>query len=223
MLSFRQPAERVILAGIAAALLMLGVPQTAESLLRLAGGLDSEAAGILPDQMRPLMSHRAAQLESLDEEFGDPQARLNAGLLRLRLAVRTDAPLDRDMARAAIDDLRQGLARAPAAPLAWTALAHAELALADRAAARKALGLSLATAPYDPALTLSRCLVGLALWDDLSEDERQQIRPQVAEAWSAQPAGLLDLAHIGAQGALIASILEGSGQRELFEQALSAR
>jgi cytochrome c-type biogenesis protein CcmH/NrfG len=219
-LSPRQPAERLILAALAFCLLIFGLPQAAESLIRLAGRLDETPPASAQSQISPAQSHQAAQLERLDDKFGDPHARTNAGLLRLRLAVRQDASLDKEMAEQAVEDLRQGLARAPANPLAWTALAHADFLLGDAGEARKALALTLSVAPFEPALTLARCQVGLALWSELSETERNQVARQIENAWAAQPQELLALARGDGKGNLIAAALEDPAQRKAFERAL---
>ena len=218
----RQPAERLVLAGIAAILLILGLPQATESALRLAGGLDEDPPASLTDRVRPALARQTAQLERLDEEFGDPQARIRAGILRLRLAVQPDGTLDADSVGPAAGDLRQGLARAPANALAWMVLAYAELALGDAGLARKALSLSLSAAPHDPAVTLSRCQVGLVLWPSLAEEERKRVASQISQAWILQPDAVLELAR-GGYRALISDALTTDPERQAaYEKALTS-
>jgi len=189
---------RILPAALALGLLALGIPQTGDSILWLMTGDTSDQPGTASPSSVAEAARNAALLERADNWFGDPKARIRAGILRLRLATENSdgttavsAPeLDR-----ALNDLTDGLKRAPANAIGWAALAQASLAAGDRPRARAALSTSLLLDNYDPELSLWRCSLGLALWSYLNDDERRMWNDQVDMAWRRRPRDVVALAH----------------------------
>ena len=218
------PAEKLLLAALALALLLLGIPQTIHSAHRLYAGIaDSQADGLIA-RGTPLLA-QAAKAEALAEQDLDPQAAIRGGLLRLRLALTgRNAPPDQGELSKAVEDLRRGLAQAPADPRSWTALGYAELALGNRAEAGQALSAALFMARAEPTLTLSWCGLGLALWPELNDKDRQRIAAEIRLAWTSHRPALLELAQLGNQRSPIRDSLAAlPGAQADFDAAMSDR
>jgi hypothetical protein len=186
---------RIIPAGLALLLLALGLSQTADSVFWLMTGDSPDQLGKESPASPDLAAKNAVLLERADAWFGDPKARIRAGILRLRLlgapGVIQINPME--LARAT-DDIAAGLARAPANAFAWAALAQAEIAAGNGAGAKRAFTTSLLVADHDPDLSLWRCELGLRLWPLLDGDDRDMWNDQVRLAWDRQRTGLLSLA-----------------------------
>jgi hypothetical protein len=177
--------------------MVLGVPQTIDSVLWVMTGASSDQLGTeSPSTMEQALSN-AVWLERADAWTGDPKARIRSGILRLRLADASGGQIDQDQLQLAIDDLRDGLARSPANSYGWAALAQAELANDDSKQARKTLVTSMLIDDFDPELSLWRCELGLLLWNTLDGDDRRLWNDQVRLAWDNQPDGLVALARQG--------------------------
>lgn len=185
--------------GLGFALLGLGLPQTADSLLRLYAENGSGAA------MQPLSDSSLAApqgvafLKKIDEWTDDPELRIRAGVIELRSAadseVGNNGTRPRDLV-SAVDDLENGLSRAPANAVGWAALAHARLLQGDSGGAKAALRISLRIAPFEPALLLWRCQLGLTLWPTMDSDDRRLVEDEIRMSWGNQPAALLALARL---------------------------
>lgn len=209
-------------ATLAVLLLGLSLWMGGNALLHLYGEADREITSM--DSPRALIV--ASMLESFDDWFGDPQARIRAGLLHFRLSLPGGSGFSPDAValQRSIADLRDGLARAPADARAWTALAQAELSAGDLSKGKRAFRMALLTALFDPSLTLRRCQLGLALWTVLDREERELVASQLREAWSRQPDALLGLAKFARNADVIFAALEkDEGQRAAFEKALNRR
>ncbi|PKU24452.1 hypothetical protein CWS72_11430 [Telmatospirillum siberiense] len=202
----------------------LALWQGIDSALRLYGGTDIDLSREEGPAARTVLERDAAYLEMIDDWLGDPQARIRAGLLQFRLSLSTgpDIVLERRRALAkAIDDLRDGLARAPADARAWTALAHALLATGELEKGKLAFRTALLTAFYEPTLTLWRCQLGLGLWPLLDDADRRLVANQVRWAWTSQPADLVGLAKIANHAVVIAAVLDQDpAEKKAFEKAL---
>jgi hypothetical protein len=91
--------------------------------------------------------------------------------------------------------LEASLARAPADPAGWVALAELDLAKTGASGpAPRALALSLLTGPNEPGLLWKRVELGLTLWPSLAESERALMDGQLRQAWENDPARLTELA-----------------------------
>ena len=187
---------KLVAGSVALALLALGGQQIGDTALRAYAerGFDLQQV-VTPQDVEPIQS-RVKLLELTDDWLGDPQARINAGIYELRIAFGSDADRKLDPARlkTAIDDLSDGLRRAPANPLAWASLGHARLAAGDRSGAASALNTSLLLGPYERGLVLYRSELGLKLWPDLDASMRRAVALQVRLAWDSQPYELVAVA-----------------------------
>lgn len=96
-----------------------------------------------------------------------------------------DQKVDLKQAATAVKFLRDGLAKAPANPYAWTRLAYAELISgAPPARVATALRPALRLAPYDPRLFLIRLDIGFFVWPALDADDRALIYDQIRMTWA---------------------------------------
>jgi hypothetical protein len=188
------PAKAVSL-GLGLVVLALGVPQAADSVIRLyADSLVDPDAPPRPDLQAEAAS-AATLLVTVDRWFGDPEARAKAGLLEERFAASgsSAAPnIPEDQQAAA--DLAAAVAEAPGDAKAWTELAQSRVALSDVDGAKRAWRTSILAAGYDPGLVFERVLVGLELLLVLNEADRQLLNEQIAYAWDADPDELVALA-----------------------------
>jgi hypothetical protein len=212
-------------AALALAILALGVPQFADSALRLYAGEADDVTGGEGPASRQSAAATAAMLEAIDGWLGDPRARIRAGILRLRLASATGAAREPQPAELAhgIADLDDGLARAPGDAFAWAALAQGQLASGDWEAARRALEASMRLAGYEPGLSIMRAALGLRIFFLLSEDDRRLWADQVRLAWDRHPAELLAIARDAEFAALLKRALGRDPARlEAFAKALAA-
>lgn len=218
-------SARLIPALIATVLLLLGVPQAVDSMVWALADSAPDQLGAAGSASDKVAAREIGLLEGVDRWVGDPRARIRAGILRLRRAA--DQP---DAAAAAerlhgIADLTSGLARFPASAVGWTALAQAQLAVGNLAAATAAFKASILIDDHDPQLSLWRCGLGLMLWNALGADDRRLWTDQVRETWKTDPAGLVALAHQSGGYATpirLALILDPN-QLAAFDRALASR
>jgi hypothetical protein len=167
----------IIPAVLALLLLALGLPQTIDSVLWLVTGDSPDELAKESPASPGLATKNAALLERAGAWFGDPKARIRAGVLRLRLiGAPGSTQIDQTELARAIDDVVAGLAQAPADAFAWAALAQAEIAAGNRSGAKRAFITSLLVADHDPDLSLWRCELGLRLWPLLDDDACGTIR-----------------------------------------------
>lgn len=189
-------AYKFVAGGLGLALLALGGQQIGDAALSAYAetGVDLQQP-VKPQDVETMLS-RAKLLRQTDDWFGDPQARINAGVYELRVAYGSDSDRKLDPARLknAISDLSDGLRRAPANALAWASLGHAKLGAGDKSGAAAALNASLLLSPYDASLTLYRSELGLKLWQDLDAPTRRAVAVQIRIAWDKEWAALLALA-----------------------------
>ena len=165
--------KRSRVAGLAGALALFGAagwlataaaPRVASSL----ASLPAESALAREQRGRPpSAAERRGAIRSLEagvslRETG--RLRTDLALLRLLLLDRQAAiRIERDLPGIR-DELRRGLALAPANPYAWTRLAAVDAALGtDMPRARSALGLAFRTGPHEPALAAPRVRLALDL------------------------------------------------------------
>ena len=212
---------RAAAAALALGLLALGLAQTAAALWygSIERGLDLYAMN--GEAERAAAREAAPALEALDARLGDPQALIDAAVLRLGLAEEhADAPARADVA-AAGRDLESGLARLPASDLGWYELADARYRLADFAGARAALRTSMLLGYYDPALNAVRSWLGLRLWLLLDANEARMVEDQIRFAWLGDRDGLLLIARRDAGTAsLIRRALDADARGD-FDRALT--
>jgi hypothetical protein len=206
---------KLIAGGLGLALLALGLVEAGPAVLLLYAewGIDPRA---------PVTAESAAAMRAgirllvvADDWFGDPRARIRAGLYELRLAEAGDAEgaVDRDGVARAVADLNAGLARLPADPLAWAALSDGRLVATDRSGAAAALKASILLGPNEPELALSRSTLSLALWPDLDAEGRQLAAAQLRLAWDRDRAAVLALARTGGNVVPVMIALEGDPTR----------
>ncbi|HEY3917056.1 MAG TPA: hypothetical protein VGL83_04655 [Stellaceae bacterium] len=193
-----------LLALLAAALLLLGLPRLIDTALVLATATTASD---------PAAARReAASLEGIDRWWHDPFARIRAATLRFQSAAGTPGADPAEIERA-IDDFQSGLARAPADPQAWLLLALARYQDHDLAGAQLAWRSSVLIAPYAPALLLARAETALKLWPALDPDDRQLAEEQIRMAADHQFDGLVALARASEDPTPIMNALDGDPDR----------
>lgn len=197
-------AAKVLIGVLATALLVLGLPQTIDSVIRLYADSSVDI-----DHLDVATSSAAAEavtaLHRADRLFGDGNAGLRAGIIERRLAFRSDEVSSQDtLLRAAVADLTSGLSRVPASALGWAELAMAQVTLGDSSAALKAWRNSIALANYDPQLNFWRAEIGVQLWLALTASDQQIARQQILWASRDDPR---DVAALAEQHTLLAQIV----------------
>ena len=206
---------KLVAGGLGLALLALGLFQAGPAVLRLYAewGIDPRAP--VTAESAAAMRAGIRLLVAADDWFGDPRARIRAGLYELRLAEAGDAEgaVDHDGVARAVADLNAGLARVPADPLAWAALSDGRLVVADRSGAAAALEASILLGPNEPELVLSRSTLAVALWPDLDAEGRQLAATQLRLAWDHDRTAVLALARIGGNVVPVMVALEGDPTR----------
>ena len=214
--------DKAAFALIAVGIAVLGVPMAADSIVRLYAGVQQDRPPVNDPRALVGIAADARQMELLDDRFDDARARIEAGLLQLRVAIGTaPGPLDPESLTRAVDNLDRGLARAPADARAWTALAYALTSFGDRAKAAKSLGMALYLSQYDPTLTVPWCELGLELWPDLSPDDQRKVARQIQVAWSGHRKEVIAMARASNFTPLIsASLAENPAERADFDQAV---
>jgi hypothetical protein len=213
--------HRVLALGLAAGLLVLGLPQSIDTAMRLYAEAElakpiSTGAVSVPPAERGI-----ALLDAADRWFDDPAARIEAGTVAFRRAYPPGGAVDPAGMRQAISALSSGLSRRPADRWGWMYLAHAELAIGDTAAALRAFRTAILVAPYDPDLSVWRTELGLDLWPLLGADDRRLVADQIQIAWTAKPGDVLALAKTSVATAIIRLALASSPPAlEKFEARL---
>jgi hypothetical protein len=214
---------RGIALGLAVTLLGLGVPQTIASVMRLYAVLDDAPATSRTAAWLAAVEPKAALLERTDAWFGDPDARVRAGVLELQLAFPEEAdgtPVP-DHLKRAIDDLTEGLAQAPANGMAWALLAEARLAAGDAGPARQALRTSWLMAGFAPYLAVTRAEVGLRLLGELDPDDRRNLDSDIQAACKYTPDQLARMSKKGRfVPVVLMALLDQPGALTEFAKAL---
>jgi len=179
--SFRRaPLVAVLLVGMA--LTGFCIAQAAAALLeaRAAGALNALRAappGKSPDAVAAIR----AELERADAWWRDPANSFKIATLYMRFTLPgEEADADQELAAAARRELERSLAEAPGNAEAWIWLANARLV--EQGPTRPAIdafSMSIALAPYDPALLVWRCQTGLELYPALNDVERDSLGEQI--------------------------------------------
>lgn len=203
----------VVTLGLATALILLAIPQAIDSTIRL------YAAG---DEADSQIGSAIARLESADTWWDDPEAEIRAGMLAFSIA---SGPTARENLDHAINDLSDGLARAPGNARGWSNLAQALLSEGDARRAALAFQTSVLVAPYEPSLSVWRCQIGFSLWGALDDDGRRLLREQVRYASDTDLAGLVTLARRdrASLGIVRSALIEDSSRLAKFEAAFGQR
>ena len=185
---------RMIAGVLAIGLLVLGVPQTVDFLLRLYSGVPEVIDGTADLRSGLEAAANEALLKEADNWMGDASARIGAGILERRLAFRADGRVDVAGLTLARQDIENGLARAPANALAWAELAMAELGLGDLVNAREAWRTSILLASYEPSLNLWRAQIGFQLSSGLAGDDWELLDEQINFSWDQNSQQLVSMA-----------------------------
>ncbi len=121
--------------------------------------------------------------------------------------------------------LKEGLARSPLNPHAWTRLAYTwELLREPPEKIVSALLMSLYTGPYEPELTNLRLKLCLSNWENFSEEGRYLVRKQILFAWKISKSDLVALADGSKQlGEIRSSLGQNPGLLQRFERRLQRR
>jgi hypothetical protein len=213
--------HRVLALGLAAGLLVLGLPQALDTAMRLDAEAELAGAASSDAGSAPSVERGIALLDAADRWFDDPAARIETGIVAFRRAYPPGGAADPSGMHQAISALSSGLSRRPADRWGWMYLAHAELAIGDTAAALRAFRTAILVAPYDPDLSVWRTELGLDLWPLLDADDRRLVADQMQIAWTAKPRDVLALAKTSVATAIIRLALASSPSAlETFEASL---
>lgn len=213
--------------GVAAAAALLGaglfvvaLPRLVAESLMLPGNavlsaVESGHAVGADDLQRLIVSRQRGLLWS---ESG--RARVELASAQIRLAEREVGGGARYhvLMQQAMQDLRDGLARAPANPYAWTWLAYA--GLAEGEPARRIvpmLTMAIETAPVQPNLTFSRLRLCLIEWPYFAPATVAVLREQVALAWREDADELVRLARSTGRQDIVRAAL-GESHRSAFDR-----
>lgn len=208
---------------LAVGLLVLGVPQTVDSAWRLSAEAGVDLYSLKGDDAEAAARAASPRLEAIDARLGDPEAALEAAILRLELVAQgDDAAASADLA-AATQDLDGALARLPGNALGWYELADARFRSGDVTGARGALRTSMLMGFYDPQLNLARTELGMLLWLSLDANDLRMVEDQVRFTWQSDPAGLLKLAGRDPWMANFIRHALDEDSRPAFDRALNAR
>ncbi|MGE5538422.1 MAG: hypothetical protein ACM30I_07375 [Gemmatimonas sp.] len=185
--------HRIVPLALAAALLLLGVPQLAQSVMRLSAQSGPAAVTVYGEgELLSTIPGDPDALEQVDADFGDPEARIRAGIKRFyRAFPDTGGGPDAAELTHAIADLRAGLARAPANAVAWTILGRAALFAGDADQALRAFRASIRFARYEPGAAMMRLDLAFRLWSSLDEGDRLAVKQQVLSTWRDRPEQLV--------------------------------
>ena len=132
-------------------------------------------------------------------------------------------PQYHQQAAAAIQSLREGLARAPADPYAWTRLAYVSMSEAEPG--RRIvplLEMAIRTAPVEPNLTFARLELCFIEWGDFPPSDQPLLARQLRIAWQQSGDRLVRLAQETGRTEEVLSALPPP-DRARFEERLAAR
>lgn len=125
-----------------------------------------------------------------------PHADIAAALALLSASEEPESGAERELLGRAADEVRTGLALAPADSRGWLRLAFLTTVLDGRnERAAKALQVSIQTGPYDtPEFLALRLDLALHHWSLFDEAGRRRIEEQIRLAWAEVPGELAELA-----------------------------
>lgn len=185
------------MAVIAAVLLVIAVPRTVGVILT---ARSEPVLRKLQDQQPVYMEELKTLANALERGrfwLNDGRLRTDLGLAYLLVSEqmqRGDSNAGVYLQRA-IDELKAGLARAPANPYAWARLAYAEaLSRGWSPLAVSSLRHALITAPHEPRLLWPRLRMAFLALPHMSSEDRVIVLRQVRVAWNADRAELTRLA-----------------------------
>lgn len=162
----------------------------------------AENGALVPiDRLRAATERMTAEASSgLSASAGDLAGR---GRLMLALYEGPVTPAGDAELAAAAAEFKAALSAAPAAAQTWTRLAYAEYTRGNFEAAAKAWRLSTVTAPFDPALMVSRLESGLVLRPFMDVATRDALAEQVVLFWRWNPDGLVEFTRRFAAAAVL--------------------
>jgi hypothetical protein len=207
--------SKIVPLTLAGALLVLAIPQTTDAILKLYADREIQLADAEGGNGQ-YAAKAVALLQQADNWFDDPEARLDIGLFESELSGAAGAAIavDGTELTKAVGDLTSGLARSPANAQAWAVLAKDEIERGDVVRATSALRTSLLFDPYNPALAILRCGLGLRLWPSLDNDNRRLIGEQLEFAWDQLPTNLVLLAKVGNYLPIISGVFAADPSRQ---------
>ncbi len=185
----------IVLLGIAAFTMALALPRFAAGLVAAPhvdtlADLGQAAAPSANAQARALAAYNRA----LDwQDAPENHAALGAFVLAtgMRAMLAGDAIAAREAFTRSVAEHRAALVASPLNPYVWTRLLQGDLALGrDAAEVARHLRLAIASAPWEPRLITARLGLAFAAWEDLDEDSRRALRPQILHAARLYPASL---------------------------------
>jgi hypothetical protein len=178
-------------------LLVLSVPRIIAEILMLPG---NRVLAMMHDANRPSDKELALFIASRQRSLpwsGSARLRTDLGsahLLQLRNIAGGGPRYQEEMAEGR-DMLREGLARAPGNPYAWTKLAYASVL--DQAPPSRVvplLEMAIRTAPFELPLTFARTLLCFVEWDYFPASTRPILNEQLRLAWGQSADEIIRLA-----------------------------
>ncbi len=201
---------------LAAALLALAVPR-AIAHLALAPGLQATELLFSGERVAPagferaVSSHRAA-LDWVDS--GRWRTRL--GILLVMYADFLEPPQATPLLAEGVEDILHGLASEPVDTYGWLTLARVFYEARQPLQAAGALEWTVRTSRYDPDNATPRVVLGLELWEFLSEPARESFAADLLAWFRRAPRDVVTLAVVADRLDLVSALVardERAGQR----------
>lgn len=203
-------AATLLLAG---GLSYLAIPRTIAAVLAIPGNvvLENIQTGrtVSKRDLNLLIKSREDVLRWVDSG----RYRTDLGLAWLLLAEGRggDAEYDGEKLAIGLQELKTGLAKAPARPYVWTRLALVELLISGPSpTVDRAMHMSILTDPYNPKLLSVRLQLAFEAWESLSDVSRTLVHEQIRLAWRRAPDELVQIAVETERTDIIRSSLENS-------------
>ena len=221
-------ASRVAIAALSlllgGALLFLSVPRLIAEVIMLPGNrvLAMVQSGSVPSDRD--LEILAASRQRAFSWSDTAQSRIDLALAQLLVTrkVLRSGPEYQTQVTAAIQSLRDGLARAPADPYAWTRLAYLSVSAAEPS--RRVvplLEMAIRTAPVEPNLTFARLELCFIEWGDFPPSDQPLLAQQLRIAWHQSGDRLVRLAQETGRTEEIFNALP-QPDRARFEERLAA-
>lgn len=160
----------------------LGVTQTVAALLQIRASNEfAVLRASSPGAAQATVADAKADLQRADSWRSDPANAVETARLYMRFSAPGEgSDTDRELAAEARAELERSLTEAPGNPEAWIWLAAARLIEQGPSQATvDAYDMSIALAPFDPAVLVWRCQTGLALYPVLDQDQKDDLDEQI--------------------------------------------
>jgi hypothetical protein len=206
------------------ALLFLSVPRLIAEVVMLPGNrvLAMVQSGSVPSNRDLEILAASRQRAFAWSDAARPRIDLALAQLLATRRVLGSSPDYQTQVSAAIHSLRDGLARAPAEPYAWTRLAYLSVSEAEPPGrVVPLLEMAIRTAPVEPNLTFARLELCFIEWGDFPASDQPLLAQQLRIAWHQSGDRLVRLAQETGRTEEVLNALPPP-DRARFEERLAA-